>query len=109
MAENISAHSTQLYTDAWQSDRWSHPSHATVHHGGYEGARDDEGDGRREVHGHTCEGAGAALRPYLRSFRGVHKPYLHLYVAMDEAIVNAKRVTPHLIRRMCVGARVSVH
>jgi transposase-like protein len=47
--------------------------------------------------------AGAALRTYLRAFRGVHKQYLHLYVATYEAMVNTKRVTPHLIRRMCVG------
>ena len=103
VGENIPAHRAQLYTDEWQSDRGSHPSHATVRHGVHEWARDAEGDGGREVHGHTCEGAGAALRTYLRGFRGVHKQYLHLYVATDEAMVNAKRVTPQLIRRMCVG------
>jgi hypothetical protein len=27
----------------------------------------------------------------------------HLYVATYEAMVNTKRVTPHLIRRMCIG------
>jgi hypothetical protein len=54
------------------------------------------------------EGAGAALRAYLRAFRGVHKQYLLLYVATYEAMVNAKRVTPALIRRVCVG-HVSVH
>ena len=48
-------------------------------------------------------GASAALRTYLRTFRGVHKRYLHLYVATDEAMLNAKRVTPHLIQRMCLG------
>jgi hypothetical protein len=36
-------------------------------------------------------------------FRGVHKAYLHLYVATYEAMVNTKRVTPALIRRMCFG------
>jgi transposase len=76
--------------------------HATVCHGVYEGARDADGDGRREVHGNTCEGAGAALRTYLRAFRGVHKQYLHLYVATYEAMVNTKRVTPELIHRMCI-------
>ena len=63
-------------------------------HGVHEWARDDDGDGRREVHCNTCEGAGAALRTYLRAFRGVHKQYLHLYVATYEAMVNTKRVTP---------------
>ena len=104
IAENIPAGSTRLYTDEWQSYRGSHPAHATVRHGVREWARDDDGDGRREVHCNTCEGAGAALRTYLRAFRGVHKQYLHLYVATYEAMVNAKRITPALIRRMCLGS-----
>jgi hypothetical protein len=91
--------------DEWQSYRGSHPAHATVRHGVHEWARDDDGDGRREVHCNSCEGAGAALRTYMRAFRGVHKQYLHLYVATYEAMVNAKRMTPELIRRMCLGNR----
>jgi len=79
-----------------------------VCHGVHEWARDDEGDGSREGHGHTCEGAGAALRTDLRAFLGVHKPYVHLYRPTYEAMVNAKRVTPDLIRRMGVGD-LSVH
>jgi transposase-like protein len=103
MAGNVPAGSTRLYTDEWQSYRGSHPCHATVAHSVHEWARDDDGDGRREVHCNTCEGVGAALRTYLRAFRGVHKQYLHLYVATYEAMVNAKRVTSELIRRMCIG------
>jgi transposase len=102
LMENLPVGSTQLYTDEWQSYRGGHPAHATVHHGVHEWARDDDGDGRREVHCNTCEGAGAAFRSYLRSFGGVHKRYLHLYVATYEAMVNTKRVTPKLIRRMCI-------
>jgi transposase len=102
IAANVPAGRTTRYTDAWQSDRGSHPSHATVRHGVREWARDDNGDGPCEVHCHTCEGAGASLRTYLRPFRGVHKPYLHLYVATDEAMVNTKRITPTLVRRMCI-------
>jgi hypothetical protein len=103
MMENLPAGSTPLYTDEWQSYRGSHPAHATVRHGVHEWARDADGDGRHEVHGHSCEGAGAALRTSLRAFRGVHKPYLHLSVATYEAMVNARRITPELIRRMCLG------
>jgi hypothetical protein len=93
IAENLPAGSTLLYTAEWQSSRGSHPCHATVRHGVHEWARDDDGDGRREVHCNTCEGAGAALRTSLRSFRGVHKRYLYLYVATYEALVNTKRHT----------------
>jgi transposase-like protein len=103
IAENLPPNGTLLYTDEWQSYRGSHPIHATVCHGVHEWARDDDGDGRREVHCNTCEGAGAALRTYLRVFRGVHKRDLHLYVATYEAMVHAKQVTPELIRRMCVS------
>jgi hypothetical protein len=100
---NVPFGRTILYTDEWQSDVGSHPSHATVRHGVHEWARDDDGDGRREVHCNTCEGAGAECRTYLRAFRGVHKQYLHLDVATYEAMLNAKQVTPHLIQRMCIG------
>jgi transposase-like protein len=92
-----------LYTDEWPSYRSSSTAHATVCHGVHEWARDDDGDGHREVHCNSCEGAGAALRTYLRTFRGIHTPYLHLYVATYEAMVNTKRVTPELIQRMCIG------
>jgi transposase len=108
IAENLPPSGTLLYTDEWQSYRGSHPAHATVRHGVHEWARDDDEDGRREVHCNTCEGAGTALRTYLRPFRGVHKQYLHLYVATYEAMVNTKRVTPDLIRRMCIG-NMSAH
>jgi hypothetical protein len=100
--ENVPLGRTQLYTDEWLSYRGSHPCHATVRHGVHEWARDDDADGRREVHCNTSEGAGTALRTYLRVFRGVHKQYLHLYVATYEAMVNTKWVTPTLIRRMCI-------
>jgi transposase len=108
IAEHVPPIGTRLYTDEWQSYRRSHPCHATVRHGVHEWARDDDGDGRREVHCNTCEGAGAALRTYLRAFRGVHKRYLHLYSATYEAMVNTKRVTATLIRRMCVRS-LSAH
>jgi len=76
-----------------------------VCHGTPEWARDDDHDSRREVHGNTCEGAGATLRTYLRVFRSVYKQYLHLYVATYETMVNAKRVRSQLIRRIYVGVR----
>ena len=101
MADNVPAGRPHLYTDAWQSSRGSHPFQATVRHGVHEWARDDDRDGRREVHGNTCEGAGAGLRTYRRAFRGVHQQDLHLYVATDEAMLKTTRVTPTLVQRMC--------
>jgi hypothetical protein len=78
IAAHMPAGSTRLDTAAWQRDWGSHPAHATVRHAVHAWARDEDGDGRREVPCHTCEGAGAALRTYVRAVRGVHKPYLHL-------------------------------
>jgi transposase-like protein len=62
----------------------------------------DDNDGRREVHSNTYEGAGARFRTYLRGFRGVHKQYLHLYIATYEAMLNTKRIILMLVQRMCV-------
>jgi transposase len=50
IADNIPPDSTRLYTDEWQSYHGSHAAHATVCHSAREWARDDDGDGRREVH-----------------------------------------------------------
>ncbi len=79
------------------------PNHFTVCHSDREWARDADDDGRREVHCNTCEGSGAALRTFLRRFRGVHKAYLACYVAVYEAMTELRRITPHLIRRLCFG------
>ena len=81
----------------------SRPVYATVRHDIHEWAWDDDGDGRQEVYCNTCEGVGAALRTHLHPFRGVHKQYLRLYVATYEIMGNVRRITPHLIRRMCLG------
>lgn len=69
--------------------------HATVCHapGHREWARDDDGDGIREVHNNTTEGLWTGLRNFLRRFRGIHKKYLDQYVAIFEWIHNIKQVT----------------
>ena len=85
------------------SYRGSHPTHATACHRAGESARHDYGDVKLEVHCNTCAGGGAALCTYLHAFGGFRKGYLHLYVATYETVVNAKQVTPALIRRMCFG------
>ena len=67
--------------------------HGTVCHSQHEYARDDDGDGVREVHCNTMEGIWTGLRNFLRPFRGVHKAYLAQYVAMFEWAHHLKRVT----------------
>jgi transposase-like protein len=63
-----------------------------VNHGRREWARDDDGDGVREVHSNTMEGLWTSLRHWLRPFRGVSKKYLQGYVAAFEWGYNRKRV-----------------
>jgi transposase len=103
---NVPPESSILYTDEASNYPGVHPQHASVCHSAKEWARDDDGDGVREVHCNSCEGAGAGLRTFLRVFRGVHKYYLADYVATYETVVNAKRITSTVIRRMCFGDRL---
>ncbi len=74
--------------------------HATVNRGAGEWARDDDGDGVREVHCNTMEGTWTGLRNYLRPFRGVSKWYLAGYVAIFEWSNNLKRVTDGFLARL---------
>ena len=70
---------------------------STVCHADKEWARDDDGDGIREIHINTMEGLWTGMRNFLRLFRGVSKKYLYQYVAMFEWDNNVKRVTPVLL------------
>lgn len=60
-------------------------------------ARDDDGDGIREVHCNGIEGRWTGLRNFLRTFRGVSKKYLMQYVSMFQWSDNLKRVTLELL------------
>jgi len=87
-------------TDEWQGYTCLQRKHATVAHGEHEWARDDDGDGIREVHVNTIEGTWTSARNYLRPFRGVHKRYLSEYVAMCEFDINLDRISPQFISQL---------
>ena len=96
---------TTLYTDecsAYNHINETGRNHATVSHSQKEWARDDDGDGVREVHCNTMEGIWTGLRNFLRPFRGVHKKYLALYVAMFEWSHNLKRVTDEFLKAVMI-------
>ena len=105
-----------VHTDEWAAygrlpDRGR--AHATVCHsparaGGPEYARDDDGDGVREVHCNTMEGTWTGLRNFLRTFRGVAKKYLQQYVAIFEWACNIKVVTDDFLRAM-LGLKPSTY
>jgi hypothetical protein len=97
------AEGAMVYTDEWVSYAGLAGmgyGHATVCHtpGRQEWARDDDGDGVREVHVHTLEGLWTGLRNFLRPFRGVHKRYLGQYVALFWWSYHLKAVTDDLLR-----------
>lgn len=99
---------TTVYTDEWKAyahlPDYARP-HSTVCHnpsrpGGPEFARDDDGDGVREVHCNTLEGTWTGLRNFLRPFRGVSKHYLDQYVAVFEWICNIKVATNQFLQAL---------
>jgi transposase len=102
-----------VYTDEWSG--YNHipelgRQHATVCHtpGQREWARDDDGDGIREVHNNTMEGIWTGVRNFLRIFRGVSKKYLDQYIAIFEWKHNIKRVTKRFLR-VLLGVNVATN
>src|SRR5262249_32185865 len=77
--------------------------HSRVCHLRGEYARDDDGDGVREVHCNTLEGIGTGLRNFIRAFRGVSKHYLAQYAAAFEWAYNTKAVTGEWVRALLVS------
>lgn len=87
----------RVNTDEWRGYNHIIREHVTVNHGIHEWARDDDGDGIREVHTNSAEGMWTGLRIFLGPFRGVHKKYLSGYVAIHEHAINLKKISPKLI------------
>ena len=84
---------------------WDGYGHATVCRAHKEWARDDDGDGVREVHRNTVEGIWTGLRNFPRPSRGVNKAYLAQYVATFLWSYNIKAVTDEFLR-VVMGVKV---
>ncbi len=95
---------THVYTDEYDSYTQFERTHSTVSPSHKEWAREDDGDGMREVHPNTAEGMWAGLRTFLRPFRGVPKRLLSGYVAIHEFRVNLKGLSISFI-----AALVALH
>lgn len=94
-----------VYTDEWKA--YDHlpeagRKHSSVCHmlGQREWARDDDGDGIREVHCNTMEEIWTGLRNFLRMFRGVSKHYLSQYKAVFE--------WAHVLKRLALDSLLMV-
>jgi len=77
-------------------------THVQVCHafGQGEWARDEDGDGIREVHTNSVEGFWTGLRNVLRPFRGLNQEHLSHYIAVHEWASNVKQVTDDFLRAM---------
>lgn len=105
LGESASTIGRVFNTDEWRGYNWvagSGRGHKTVCHapGVREWARDDDGDGVREVHVNTIEGLWTGVRNFVRPFRGINKKYLSQYMAVFEWAHNLKAVIPELIHMM---------
>jgi len=84
---------TLIFTDEYdiysRLTEWGF-GHKTVCHAAGEFARDEDGDGKHEVHVNTIEGFWSLLRSWLRPHRGISQEKLPLYLGFFEFVHNAK-------------------
>jgi transposase len=99
---------TTVCTDEWGAyerlPEQGRPHQAVCHAPGRrEWARDDDGDGVREVHNNTLEGIWTGLRNFLRPFRGVSKHYLQQYVSVFQWTYELCVAIPAFLNAMFGG------
>ena len=105
LAEGFSRSGATVNTDEWVAydpleERDRHRVKVKHARPNPEYARDDDGDGIREVHCNTMEGIWTGLRNFLRIFRGVHQKYLAQYVGIFQWCHNLKRVTAEFLHAL---------
>lgn len=111
LVKEMTTPGAMVYTDEWSG--YDHlptlkRKHATVCHtpGRREWARDDDGDGIREVDNNTMEGIWTGVRNFLRIFRGVSKHYLDQYTGIFEWGYKIKQVSHEFLRAL-LGVKFS--
>jgi len=100
VVESVTQKDATVMTDEWHANdllSTTGRGHSTVNHLSKEWARDDDGDGVREVHTNTIEGHWTGLRNFLRMFRGVHRRYPGQYVAFYQGMHNFKDAALQLL------------
>jgi transposase-like protein len=89
------AQGATVYTDGYSIYNFLSAAgyhHARVNHGAGEYALDLDGDGHNEVHCYTMECTWSWLRQMVRTFRGISKVYLPLYVTQFEFLFNRRHL-----------------
>jgi transposase-like protein len=84
---------SKVFTDEYNIYNWLSDSyeHKTVNHSKREYARDEDGDGKCEVHVNTMEGFWSLLRPWLRPHRGISQERLPFYLGFFEFLHNFRQ------------------
>ena len=93
IVEQMVERGAHVYTDSYSIYHFLSRQgyqHKAVNHGSGEYAADLDGDGRCEVHCNTVECTWSWLRQMVRTYRGVSKVYLPLYVAQFEFFHNRR-------------------
>jgi transposase len=96
---------TDAYDVHGRLEAWGY-GHETVCHARGEYARDEDGDGFREVHVDTAEGLWSLPRSRLRPHRGVSQEKLPACLAFFQVVHNARRRGKALLTTL-VGALVA--
>jgi transposase-like protein len=94
IVEQMVQRGARVYTDGYSIYHFLSREgyvHQVVNHGAGEYALDLDGDGKCEVHCNTIECTWSWLRQMIRTYRGVSKVYLPLYVAQFEFLFNRRR------------------
>ena len=84
---------SQINTDEYQIYDWLKDKyeHKKVNHSKGEYARDEDKDGKCEVHVNTIEGFWSLLRSWLRPHRGISQEKLPLYLGFFELVHNVRK------------------
>ncbi len=84
---------SKVFTDEYNIYNWLSDfyEHKTVNHGQGEYARDEDGDGKHEVHVNTMEGFWSLLGPWLRPHRGISQERLPFYLGFFEFLHNIRK------------------
>jgi transposase len=93
IVEQMVKRGARVYTDSYCIYHFLSEAgyqHQTVNHSAGEYALDLDGDGQCEVHCNTMECTWSWLRQMVRTYRGVSKVYLPLYVAQFEFFYNRR-------------------
>ena len=99
---------TDEYDIYARPEEWGY-DHETVCHGRGEYARDEDGDGFREVHVNTMEGFWSPLRSWPRPHRGISQERLPVHLGFFQLVHNARRRGKALLGTLVAGSVVPAH